>query len=75
MHECYAMQILEKKIKKAKTTKGNGHKEQSNEAQGPYQKDLIKPSFLHLKLFRYNFCIGVLIHIRMLSNSRIGIKV
>ena len=48
MHECYAMQILEKKIKKAKTTKGNGHKEQSNEAQGPYQKDLIKPSFLHL---------------------------
>ena len=31
IHECYAMQILEKK-KKTKTTKHNGHKELSNEA-------------------------------------------
>ena len=75
MHECYAMQILEKKIKKAKTTKGNGHKEQSNEAQGPYQKNLIKPSFFHLKLFRYKSGIGVIIHMRMMCKSRIGIKV
>ena len=35
MHECYAMQILEKRKKKKKKTKNNGHKEYSNEAQGP----------------------------------------
>ena len=35
MHECYAMQILEKKKKKKKQKpKNNGHKEQSKEAQG-----------------------------------------
>ena len=34
MHECYAMQILEKQRKK-KTTKKKGHKEQNDEAQGP----------------------------------------
>ena len=33
MHECYAMQILKKK-KKKKKPKNNGHKENSNEAQG-----------------------------------------
>ena len=40
MHECYAMQILEKQ-REQKTTKKNGHKELSDEAQGPCQKDSI----------------------------------
>ena len=36
MHECYVMQILEKKKeKKKKRKKNNGHKGKSNEAQGP----------------------------------------
>ena len=35
MHECYAMQILETKKTKTKKPKNNGHKEYSNEAQGP----------------------------------------
>ena len=39
MHECNAMQILETKGKKTQKPKNNGHKGQSNEAQGPYQKD------------------------------------
>ena len=73
MHECYAMQIL--KTKKTKTTKKNGHKEQREEAQEPSQKDSIRSSILHPKLFRYNSYIGVIIHIRMMSNSNIGIKV
>ena len=34
MHECYAMQILEKQ-RKQKQQKKNGHKEQSDETQGP----------------------------------------
>ena len=34
MHECYAMQTLEK-AKKTKVTKKNSHKEQSDETQGP----------------------------------------
>ena len=33
MHECYGMQILEKQRKK--TPKKEGHKEKSDEAQGP----------------------------------------
>ena len=44
MYECYAMQVLEtkrKQKKKKKTTNNNGHKRQSNEAQGPCQKDSI----------------------------------
>ena len=36
MHECYAMQILEKQ--RMKTTKKNGHKEQSDEAKGHVRK-------------------------------------
>ena len=32
-------------------------------------------SLLHPKLFRCTMSIGVLIHVRMISNSRIGIKV
>ena len=74
MHECCAMQILEKKNKKQKT-KNNGHKENSIEAQIPYQKDSISSSLLHPKPFRCTTSIGVCIHIRVISNSRIGIKV
>ena len=73
MHECYAVQILE--TKKTETTKKNGHKEQRDETQGPCQKDSIRLSLLYPKLFRCNSCIGVIIHIRMMSNFRIGIKV
>ena len=47
MHECYAMQILENKANKKQ--KNKGHKEYSNEAQGPCQKDLIRLSLLHPK--------------------------
>ena len=39
-----------KKVKKIKTTKKKGSKEQSDEAQGPCQKDLIRSSILHPKL-------------------------
>ena len=73
MHECYAMQIL--KTKKTKTTKKNGHKEYRDEAQGPSQKDSIRLSLLHPKNFRCNSSIGVIIHIKIMSNSIIGIKV
>ena len=75
MYECYAMQILETKKKRKKKTKNNGHKEYSNEAQGPCQKDSIRLSLLHPKIFRCTSSIGVLIHMRMVTNSRIGIKV
>ena len=71
MLECYAMQIL----KKTKKTKNEGHKEQSDEAQGPCSKDSIRLSLLHPKLFRRTSSIGVLIHTRMITNSKIGIKV
>ena len=79
MHEFYAMQILEAKRKRKKTKnkkpKNNGHKGKSNEAQRPCQKDLIRLSLLHPKPFRCTTSIGVCIHIRVISNSRIGIKV
>ena len=71
MHECYEMQILKKK----KKAKKNGHEEYWDEVQEPCQKDSIRLSLLHPKLFRCNSCIGVIIHIRMMSNSRIGIRV
>ena len=74
MHECYAMQILVNK-EKTKKPKNNGHKENSNEAQGPCQKDSIRLNLLHPKLFRCTTSIGVLIHMGMISNSRIEIKV
>ena len=47
----------------------------SNETQGPCHKDSISLSLLHLKLFRCTTSIGVCIHIRVISNSKIGIKV
>ena len=72
MHECYAMQILETKKTE---TKEQWSQRVSNEAQGPCQKDSIKLSILHPKLFRCTTSIGVFIHMRMITNSRIGIKV
>ena len=45
MHECYAMQILENK-KKTKNQRTMVTKN-SNEVQGPCQKDLIRLSLLH----------------------------
>ena len=74
MHEYNAMQILKKK-KIIKHQKKNGHKEDWDEAQGPYKKDSIWLSLLHPKLLRCNSCFGVIIHIRMIYNSRIVIKV
>ena len=47
----------------------------SNEAQGPCQKDSVSLSLLHPKIFRCTTSIGVCIHIRVISNSKIGIKV
>ena len=73
MRECYDMQILEKKIKNKKNN--NGHKGYSNEAQGLCQKDSVRSSLLHPKLFRCTTSIGVLIHLRMISNSKIRVKV
>ena len=61
--------------KKNKKTKNNGHKGKSNEAQEPCQKDSIRSSLLHPKPFRCITSIGVCIHIRVISNSKIGIKV
>ena len=76
MHECNAMQILETKKKKKKTkTKEQWSQRKSNEAQGPCQKDSVSLSLLHPKLFRCISSIGVCIHIRVISNSKIGIKV
>ena len=78
MHECNAMQILvTKKKKKKKNTKTKEQWSQriSNEAQGLCQKDSISLSLLHPKLFRCTTSIGVCIHIRVISNSKIGIKV
>ena len=46
-----------------------------NEAQGPCQKDSVSLSLLHPKLFRCILSIGVCIHIRVISNSKIEIKV
>ena len=74
MHECYAMQILETKNKKQKP-KNNGHNEYSNEVQESCQNDSIRLSLLHPKLLRCTMSIRVFIHMRMISNSRIGIKV
>ena len=65
---------------KRKETKKPKNKEQwsqrkNNEAQGPCQKDSISLNLLHPKLFRCTSIIGVCIHIRVISKSKIGIKV
>ena len=44
MHECYAMQFLETKKKEPKN---NGHKGQSNEAQGPRRPRQIRDTESH----------------------------
>ena len=46
MHECYAMQILEKQ-RKQKQQKKNGHKEQSDETQGPRNPRRIRDTKSH----------------------------
>ena len=74
MHECNAMQLLETKEKNTKT-KEQWSQRKSNEAQGLCQKDSVSLSLLHPKLFRCTSSIGVCIHIRVISNSEIGIKV
>ena len=61
--------------KETKKPKNNGHKEYSNEAQGPCQNDSIRLSLLYPKLFKCTSSIRVLIHMRMITNSKIGIKV
>ena len=68
------MNVVQCKSQRQKA-KNNGHKGKSNEAEGPYQKDSIRSSLLHPKPFRCTMSIGVCIHIRVISNSRIGIKV
>ena len=53
----------------------NPRKKKEQWSQGPCQKDSIKSCLLHLNPFRCTTSIGVCIHIRVISNSRIGIKV
>ena len=60
---------------KEQRTENNGHIGKSKEAQGPCQKYSIRSSLLHPKPFRCTTSIRVCIHIRVISNSRIGIKV
>ena len=74
MHECNVMQILETKRKNRKT-KEQWSQMKSNEVQGPCQKDSVSLSLFHPKLFRCTTNIGVCIHSKMISNSKIGIKV
>ena len=66
---------LRKTKKQKPKPKNNGHKGYSNEAQGPCQKDSVSSSLLHPKPFRCTMSIGVLIHMGMITNSRIGINV
>ena len=78
MHECNAMQHLETKEKKKQKPKNKeqwSQRKNNNEAQGPCQKDSVSFSLLHPKIFRCTSSIGVCIHIRVISNSKIGIKV
>ena len=72
---CNANPRNKRKNTKNQRTKNNGHKGKSNEAQGPYQKYSVSLSLLHQKLFRCTTSIGVCIHIRVISNSKIGIKI
>ena len=53
MHECNAMQHLEKKEKKKQKPKNKEQwlQRKNNEAQGPCQKDSVNLSLLHPKLF------------------------
>ena len=73
MHECYAMQILE--TKKKKHNQRTMVTKNRKEAQGPCQKDSTRLNILHPKFFRCTTSIGVLIHMGMITKSKIGIKV
>ena len=76
MNECYAMQILETKGKTQKPkNKEQWSQRKNNKVQGSCQKDSISLSLLHPKLFRCTSSTGVCIHIRVISNSKIRIKV
>ena len=77
MYECNAMQLLETKEKKTQKprNKEQWSQRKNNEAQGPCQKDSVSSSLLHPKLFKCTSSIRVLIHMGMISNSKIGIKV
>ena len=61
--------------RKTPKTREQWSQRKSNEAQGSCQKDSVSLSLLHPKLFRCTMSIGVCIHIRVISNSKIGIKV
>ena len=74
MHECYAMQILENK-EKTKNQRAMVTKRIAMKHKDHVRKNLIRLSLLHPKPFRCTSSIKVLIHIRIPSNSRIGIKV
>ena len=69
------MYVMQCKSQKQKQKNSKGQEGQSNEVQGPCQKDSIRLSLLHSKLLRCHTSIVVLIHMGMISNSRIGIKV
>ena len=70
MHECNAIQLLETKRKTQEPRiKEQWSQRKSNEAQGLCQKNSVRLSFLHPT------SIGVCIYIRVISNSKIGIKV
>ena len=73
MHECNAMQIL--KTKENKNIKKMVTKNFEMKHKDHVKKDLIGLSLLHPSTPRCNFGFGVTIHIRMMSNSNIGIKV
>ena len=76
MHECNAIQLLETKRKTQEPRiKEQWSQWKSNEAQGLCQKDLVSLSLLYPKLFRCITSIEVCIHIRVIFNSKIGIKV
>jgi len=61
------------KTKENKNLKKNGQKGFC--IQGSCQKDSIRLSLLHPKLLRCNSSVGIIIHIRIMSNSSIGIKI
>ena len=73
--KCNATPRDNEKNTKYQRTKNNDHEGKNNEAQGPCQKDSVSLSLLHPKLFRCTTNIEVFIHIRVISNSKIGIKV
>ena len=72
MRECYAMQILDTEINKKAKEQWSQRIAMKHKVP---KKDSIRLSLLHPKLFRCTTSIGVLIHMGMITNSWIGIKV